>query len=217
MKVLDAHFETYLLEKSRLIKISPNERNYHIFYQLILGLNKDEKKYCLQNLNYYNYLNYKEEDEFPDDKKNFNNLKDKLKEFLSKEEIDDLFIIISGILYLGNIKIEVKEETKAYIKEISMENLKQASTLFGLKEEKLKEILTNFSSGKKTKNIEDTEINRDFISKELYSKLFNYLIGKLNKKMENNINKDDTSYRIGILDIFGFENSISQTKDYKIF
>ena len=92
------------------------------------------------------------------------------------------------------------------IKESSINDLKQANTLFGLEEEKFKEILTDFSSGKITKNEEDTEINRDYISKELYSKLFNYLIGKINEKMKNKINKDDESYRINILDIFGFEN-----------
>jgi len=113
------------------------------------------------------------------------------------------------------------------IKESSINDLKQANTLFGLEEEKFKEILTDFSSGKITKNEEDTEINRDYISKELYSKLFNYLIGKINEKMKNKINKDDESYRINILDIFGFENlennsfeqlhNIIQMKDWKIF
>ena len=138
-KILNAHFETYLLEKSRLAKISQNERNYHIFYQLILGSNKDEKKkYNLQNLNYYNYLNYKEEDELPHDKINFNNLKVKLKAFLSEKEIDDLFKIISGILYLGNIKLKIENETYAHIKESSINDLKQASTYFDWRKKNLK-------------------------------------------------------------------------------
>ena len=42
------------------------------------------------------------------------------------------------------------------IKESSINDLKQANTLFGLEEEKFKEILTDFSSGKITKNEEDT-------------------------------------------------------------
>ena len=66
-------------------------------------------------MNYYNYLNYKEEDELPHDKINFNNLKVKLKTFLSEKEIDDLFKIISGILYLGNIKFEIENETYVHI------------------------------------------------------------------------------------------------------
>jgi len=75
-KILNAHFETYLLEKSRLVKIGENERNYHVFYQLILGSSEEEKKkYNLQNLKYYNYLNNKEEDELPNDKILFDNLK----------------------------------------------------------------------------------------------------------------------------------------------
>ena len=37
--IVGAFMETYLLEKSRVCSIAPGERNYHIFYQVILGLN----------------------------------------------------------------------------------------------------------------------------------------------------------------------------------
>ena len=53
---------------------------------------------------------------------------------------------------------------------------------------------------------EEAENIRDGIAKELYSKMFNYLINELNKRMENNKDIISGCSQIAILDIFGFEN-----------
>lgn len=67
-KYIDIHFnsngviegakiEQYLLEKSRIVFQGPEERNYHVFYCLLAGLSKDEKKKLeLGDASEYRYL-----------------------------------------------------------------------------------------------------------------------------------------------------------------
>ena len=48
----------FLLEKSRVVTQNPNERNFHIFYQLCCGMDEESKKqFGITEPNYYNYLN----------------------------------------------------------------------------------------------------------------------------------------------------------------
>ena len=48
----------FLLEKSRVVTQNPQERNFHVFYQLIRGMDSTLKEqFALADVDYYNYLN----------------------------------------------------------------------------------------------------------------------------------------------------------------
>ncbi|KAJ8981406.1 hypothetical protein NQ317_010344 [Molorchus minor] len=70
-KYIDVHFnkggyiegariEQYLLEKSRVVSQNNGERNYHIFYSMLSGMSKDEKKRLdLQDADSYTFFKWR--------------------------------------------------------------------------------------------------------------------------------------------------------------
>lgn len=85
-KISSAKLYNLLLEKSRLVKIQQNERNYHIFYQFLKGASDYEiKLFKVKEPSYFKYLkNDCLNVEDLDDKNNFKLTKDcliKLKYF----------------------------------------------------------------------------------------------------------------------------------------
>lgn len=56
-QVLGAYLAEYLLEKSRVVRQGDGERNFHVFYYLIAGVDRqDAAKYELQDITDYHYL-----------------------------------------------------------------------------------------------------------------------------------------------------------------
>jgi len=56
--IVGAKITEYLLEKSRIVTQAQDERNYHVFYEMLKGLNTEQKeKYGLLTAEKYFYLN----------------------------------------------------------------------------------------------------------------------------------------------------------------
>jgi len=55
---IGGQISNFLLEKSRVVTQNPNERNFHIFYQLVFGMDEESKQqFGIIQPDYYNYLN----------------------------------------------------------------------------------------------------------------------------------------------------------------
>lgn len=53
-----AKVSQYLLERSRIVFQAPDERNYHVFYEMLTGLSEQElENYGLGSVEDYFYLN----------------------------------------------------------------------------------------------------------------------------------------------------------------
>ncbi len=218
-KILSAKIYNYLLEKSRITHISSEERNYHIFYQLIKGSDEREKKrYNIKPLKYFNFLKegcFDVED--TDDASAFQETKECMMKLKFKpEEISYIFTVLMGILYLGNISFIEDENDNILLDENCKDDYKIAAEMLGMDQVLLLDIicfkkLKNPSSNevyKRNLSLEKCFFSRDAICKTIYSKVFDYILRKINFAISNpeEIKTKKNILKIGLLDIFGFEN-----------
>ncbi|XP_015214796.2 unconventional myosin-X-like [Lepisosteus oculatus] len=198
----------YLLEKNRVVRQNPGERNYHVFYALLAGADEEHRElYFLTEPESYHYLSQSGcvQDKSLDDKRLFNSVMEALKvmEF-SEEEIRDMFKLLSGVLQMGNIEFMTAGGAQITTKGV----ISNVSELLGLDSFQLSEVLTQRSMILRGEEIcspltvEQAEDSRDSMAMALYSQCFSWIIMKINHKIKG---KDDFK-SIGILDIFGFEN-----------
>ncbi|EPZ31952.1 Myosin head, motor domain-containing protein [Rozella allomycis CSF55] len=206
-----ATMQNYLLEKSRISKQAKNERNYHIFYQMLLGCSKEEAEmYGLLPFEDYEYLNKNGTKNVQgiDECEKFSELKISLTILgFEEEKIVELMRFVSSILLFGNIKF-TKDESDSLV--LSNEDLvEKISISMGIDFEKFKRVLLfkkmNVRGETTFIPIKEIQIwdNRDSIAKFIYNQLFQHLVDVINSSTSSE--QMDDKY-IGILDIFGFEN-----------
>ncbi|NP_001086041.1 myosin IF L homeolog [Xenopus laevis] len=202
----------FLLEKSRVVSQNENERNFHVFYQMIEGASDEQRQNLgIMTADYFFYLNQSEtyKVEGTDDKKDFYEMLEAMKVIgVSAEEQQMVLQIAAGILHLGNISFQ---EQGNYAKVECHDILDFPAYLLGIQKERLNDKLTSRKMDSKwggrsesitvTLNVEQASYTRDALSKALYSRVFDFLVESINKAMQ----KPYEEYSIGVLDIYGFE------------
>lgn len=207
----------FLHEKSRIVLHNQDERNFHIFYELLAGLNAVEKeKYGLQSAEKYFYLNQGNcaEIDGKDDAEDFRFLVGAMQVLgFTNEEQDIIFRILASILHLGNVYFHRKQfrHGQEGVEIGSETEIQWVSHLLHIPIEDIFKMLTVRSTETRTEriitplNIDQALDIRDAISKLLYMSLFTWLVQRIN----HIVYKSGLSSRkpkIAVLDMFGFEN-----------
>merc|ERR1719225_154896 len=209
--IAGANIETYLLEKARIIRQAPDERTFHIFYQLLAGCNAElRKKFILEDPKNYTFLSGG-----PltvgnmDDVEEFHSLVDSLHIMgLSEDEISSIWRVISGTMLFGNMEFKQERNSEQAVLPDNTVAQKVAH-LFGIN---VNEMIKAFMRPRikvgrdyvtKAQTKEQVEFAIEAISKATFERLFKWIVTRINRSLDRT--KRQGASFIGILDIAGFE------------
>nr|XP_016436113.1 PREDICTED: myosin-8-like [Nicotiana tabacum] len=223
--------EIYTYTGSILIAVNPFKRLPHLYDKSVMEQYKgialgelpphpfaiadaDVEKYKVGNPRTFHYLN----------QSNFFELAgvDESEEYLatrramdivgiSHDEQDAIFRVVAAILHLGNVEFAKGTETDASEPkdDKSRFHLKIAAELFMCDEKSLEDsmckrvMVTRDETITKSLDPQAAAVSRDALAKIVYSRLFDWIVNKIN----NSIGQDpDSTFSIGVLDIYGFES-----------
>nr|XP_055069781.1 LOW QUALITY PROTEIN: unconventional myosin-VIIa [Misgurnus anguillicaudatus] len=214
-----ARIEEYLLEKSRVCRQALDERNYHIFYCMLMGMPADQKKILsLGSAAEYNYLTMGNctTCDGRDDIKEYANFRSAMKILtFTENETWEINKLLASILHMGNVDFEetITNNTEA-CDILTSSHFNIAAQLLEVAPNVLetsltrRSLMTNRESVSKPLTSGQAMDGRDAFLKAIYGRLFVWIVEKINSAIYKPPPDDPKHVRlsIGLLDIFGFEN-----------
>ncbi|EPY73095.1 myosin-Vc [Camelus ferus] len=208
-QIIGANMRTYLLEKSRVVFQSENERNYHIFYQLCASAQQSEFKHLkLGSAEEFHYTRMGGSTviEGVNDRADMIETQKTFRLLGFKEDFQmDVFKILAAILHLGNVQITAVGNERSTEGD---SHLKVFCELLGLEGDKVaqwlcnRKIITASETVVKPMTRPQAANARDALAKKIYAHLFDFIVERINQALQFS-GKQHTF--IGVLDIYGVE------------
>uniref|UniRef100_A0A480KXE7 Unconventional myosin-VIIa n=1 Tax=Sus scrofa TaxID=9823 RepID=A0A480KXE7_PIG len=214
-----ARIEQYLLEKSRVCRQAPDERNYHVFYCMLEGMSEEQKKKLgLGQATDYNYLAMGNciTCEGREDSQEYANIRSAMKVLMFTDtENWEISKLLAAILHLGNLQYKDRTFENLDACEVLFSTaLATAASLLEVNPPDLMNCLTSRTLITRGETVstplsrEQALDVRDAFVKGIYGRLFVWIVDKINAAIYKPPSQEVKNPRrsIGLLDIFGFEN-----------
>nr|XP_046266684.1 unconventional myosin-XIX isoform X2 [Scatophagus argus] len=208
--LVGASVHTYLLEKTRVACQPADERNFHIFYQMMKGATDEQRKeWKMPRGQHFLWLPNSEktveEDCF------YETVEAMVHLGITAERQRQIFRILAGILQLGNVNFSSSsdESQPCNLDEQSRDFLQRAAELLCVPAEELHTCLRvrTLKAGKqsvlKPCSQAECSVRRDCLAKVIYAQLFEWLVTFINNSIC--AAKPTWCNFIGVLDVYGFE------------
>lgn len=220
-KIIGAKVTEHMLEKSRVVHCGNGERSFHIFYYMFAGLSQYEiEHFYLSRPEHYRITDprhgapvFTSQMDYDANKSGFEELKEAMNDTgFPSQIVSIIFAIMAGILHLSNIDFAPDPELQQLII-VNEDEVDYGSRLLSLQADDLVTVLiasSSFVRGERIvrlKSMHEACDGRDALCKALYSRLFTWIVKRINQVLH--VKDDQDRYidagSISILDMAGFE------------